>query len=348
MRKKIVFIAVTVLMILIVLAVFYARKSKGPSAIRTTGVVEGIEVNISSMIAGRILKECCREGDTVQQGQVLLELESEELKASMAQALTGIEKSKAELKVCASAIETARANAASVAADIEDAAAEVEKARVKMEEAKRELDRYSELYKKRIFARANYDVALTAYKTAVADHRSSAAKLAATKSKKSAADAQLQTAENQLTADQAGLKESEANLSVSQAKLKQTVITSPISGTIVFKALEAGETVSPGVTILTIVDLNHLYVRVDVEETRIGRIVLNQAATIQTEGAPARIFSGKVSKIGRYAEFATQKDVTRGRQDIKTFKIKIDVEDSGGFLKPGMTVEVEMTQQDEK
>jgi hypothetical protein len=52
------------------------------------------------------------------------------------------------------------------------------------------------------------------------------------------------------------------------------------------------------------------------------------------------IFKGTVSEMGRYAEFATQKDVSKGRQDIKTFKIKITVPDSGGFLKPGMTVQV--------
>jgi hypothetical protein len=49
-----------------------------------------------------------------------------------------------------------------------------------------------------------------------------------------------------------------------------------------------------------------------------------------------------VSEIGRYAEFATQRDVTRGRQDIKTFRIKIRVADSHGMLKPGMTVEVKI------
>jgi hypothetical protein len=56
------------------------------------------------------------------------------------------------------------------------------------------------------------------------------------------------------------------------------------------------------------------------------------------------VFKGKVSELGRYAEFATQRDVTRGRQDIKTFRVKINIEDSAGLLKPGMTVEVEIPQ----
>jgi hypothetical protein len=132
------------------------------------------------------------------------------------------------------------------------------------------------------------------------------------------------------------LRQSEATLTYSRAKLAETAVKSPISGVVVFKALEKGETVSPGPTILTFVDVDNLYIRVDLEETIIGSIALNSEASIRTEGAPDRIFKGTVSEIGRYAEFATQKDVSKGRQDIKTFKVKITVSDSGGFLKPGL------------
>jgi HlyD family secretion protein len=314
------------------------------SYIQTTGVVEGTEVNISSMISGKVFKACCREGDTVQQGQVLIGLECEELKASLEQALAGIEKSKADISVCVSAIESYRAIAASAPADIDDASAEVEKARAGMEAAKEELDLQKEILKRKLISEARYDEASAGYKAAVARHRSSTEKLAAILSEKGAAEAQLPIAKNQLIAAQAALKESEASLAVYRAELAQSTITSPISGTIVFKTLEAGEAGSPGATIFTIIDLNHLYVRIDLEETRVGGITLGQAASIRTEGAPERIFGGKISEIGSQAEFATQKDVTRGRQDIKTFKIKIDVEDSSGFLKPGMTVNVELPQ----
>jgi len=166
--------------------------------------------------------------------------------------------------------------------------------------------------------------------------------LAAASSKRDATVAQLRTAENQLNSAKASLRQSEATLTYSRAKLAETAIKSPISGIVVFRALEKGETVSPGTTILTIVDVDNLYVRVNIEETMIGGIALNREAVIRTEGAPDRLFKGTVSEIGRYAEFATQKDVARGRQDIKTFKVKIAVPNSGGFLKPGMTVLVEI------
>jgi multidrug resistance efflux pump len=341
-------IAAAVVLVAVLLFALQVRRSNRPAVFRTTGVIEGTEVNVSAMITGRIVRKCCREGDAVQQGQVLVELESDELKAAMEQAAAGIEKAKADKRVNAAAIESARANVAGAEADIEDAVAEIEKARAGMEEKKRELQRYEALYQRQIVPKATYDVALTAHETAVADYRAATAKLTATQSKKSAARAQLRTAENQLQAAEAGLAEAAADQAVVKARLEQTVLTSPIAGTIVFDALETGEAVSPGVAILTIVDLSRLYARIDVEETRVGEISINQPVTLHTDSAPDRIFKGTVSEIGRYAEFATQTDVTRGRQDIKTFKVKIDVPDTGGYLKPGMTVVVEMPLQGAK
>ena len=140
----------------------------------------------------------------------------------------------------------------------------------------------------------------------------------------------------------ANLKESEANLSYNIAKFDDTTMTSPISGTVVLKSLEKGEMVSPGMTVLTIVDMGDLYVRVDIDETLINSIAIGGEALIKAEGNSNAVFKGTVSEIGRYAEFATQRDVTRGRQDIRTFRVKIKPGDTGGRLKPGMTVEVEI------
>jgi multidrug resistance efflux pump len=342
MKVRLIFIGIIILIAVAVSIFFFTKRSDKSDSIRTTGIVEGVEVNISSTVPGRILEECCKEGDAVREGAIVIKLESDDLRASVEQALAGVEKAKAEVKVSESAIESSKANIKSSEADIRDAEAEVERARVQMEEAKREMDRQNALFKKEIIPKASLDIAVTNYDTAVANYASSKAKLTATLAKRDAAEAQLNTAVDQLNSAKASLKQSEANLSYAQAKLAETIIRSPISGAVVYKALEKGEMVSPGVTILTIVDLNNLYVRVDIEETLVGSVILNSEATIKIENIPGRIFKGKVSEIGRYGEFATQRDVTRGREDIKTFRVKIALDEPGGFFKPGMTVEVEI------
>lgn len=331
---------------IIALTTIFTRKGRVPELIWTTGIIEGIEVNISSKVPGRISYLCCKEGDSVRRGNIVVKLEAHDLRASVRQASAGIEKAKTNMSVSASAIESSKAALASAEADITSAEADVEKYRVQREESKREMDRAKSLFEREVISRESLDVAIASYDVAVASHNASKAKLAATYSKRDAARAQVNTAESQLNFAKAAFRESEAILLYNRAKLADTIIKSPLSGIVVFKALEKGETVSPGTTMLTIVDMNNLYVRVDIEETLVDMIVLNAGAIIRTEGKSKRVFKGRVSEIGRYAEFATQRDVLRGRQDIKTFRVKIAVDDPSGILKPGMTVAAEIRKGD--
>ncbi len=342
MKKKLLFSAAVILIIIAVLIFLYINKGKRSENIKSTGIIEGIEVNLSPKVSGRISYICCNEGDPVKEGKVVITLESDDLRASVEQARAGVEKAKAEVKVSESAIGNAQANIVTAEADIRTAESDIEKARVQMELAKSEMDRSNALYKKDFISKESVDIAVTAYNVSVADYTSSKSRLASANSKRDAALAQLETAESQLKSARANRKQSEASLSFDIAKLADMTITSSISGTVVFKSLEKGEIVSPGMTVLTIVDMKDLYARVDIDETLIDNLALNSKAIIRTEGTLGEPFKGKVYEIGRYAEFATQRDVTGGRQDIKTFRVKIKLEDPGGILKPGMTVEVEI------
>ncbi len=342
MKKRIIIFAIILLIAVTILMVFYAQRGKRAVTIQTTGIVEGVEVNLSPKVSGRISEICCDEGERAEKGQIVIKLESDDLKASVEQARAGVEKAKAEVRVAEADIENAKANIQNAEAEIKTSEADVEKARAVMNDAKKKLDRATALYKEELISTDYFEIATTNYDTSVATYMSSKAKLTASYSKRDAAIAQLNSSISQLNSAKASLKESEANLSYHLSKLNDTKIITPISGTVIFKALEKGETVSPGVTILTIVDMESLYIRVDIEETLIGSVTLDSEAFIRAEGIPDKVFKGKVSEIGRYAEFATQRDVTRGRQDIKTFRIKIKVTDTGGVLKPGMSVEVEI------
>jgi HlyD family secretion protein len=348
MKKRSILIAVAALIIITVLIFFFINKGKKSETIKSTGIIEGTEVNLSSKVSGRISSMCCNEGDSVKEGEVAIKLESDDLSALVKQASAGVERARAEVKVSESAIGNAKANIATSEADIKTAESDIEKAKVQMELAKSEMERSETLYKKDFISKEALDLAVTAYNASVADYSASKSRLASAYSKRDATLAQLKTAESQIKSAGANFKESEATLSYNLAKFADTVITSPISGNVVFKALEKGETVSPGVTILTIVDMKDLYARVDIDETLIDSIIPGSEVVIRAEGTPERKFNGKVYEIGRYAEFATQRDVTRGRQDIKTFRVKIRIGNTGGMLKPGMTVEVEIPKNKKK
>jgi HlyD family secretion protein len=345
MKKETKRVLASLLILLAVFAglyIYYAHRGKAAPAIRVTGIIDGYEVNLASKVAGRISWECCNEGDAVGKGQVAVRLDSEDVKASVEQAAAGIEKTNADMKTAEAAIRSAEANMKSAGADAESARADIDRAFAQMDESKKEMERSSELYKKEYIARQSLDQSVAAYDVNAAAYKASKEQLNAANERRKAAEAQLGATVSQLNSSKAAVAAAVANLAFYRSKLADTVITSPVAGTVIYKSLEAGETVSPGVTIMTIVDLNGLYARVDIDETKIGGVVLNSPAFVKVDGMPGKVFRGKVSEIGRYAEFATQRDVVRGREDIKTFRVKVKVDDPAGLLKPGMTVETEI------
>ncbi|MFY9270085.1 MAG: efflux RND transporter periplasmic adaptor subunit [Candidatus Manganitrophaceae bacterium] len=204
-------------------------------------------------------------------------------------------------------------------AGLVNAKAQVEKAKANLEDAKRERNRLAALQKEGLLSDFDWDKARTRLELAEAEWKAS--------------EAATQSAE-------AELKEREAHLHLTQIKLKETSIVAPMTGVVTLKAFEVGEMVSPGATILTLVDLQSVWARVNLEEGEIGKVKLGGRAEISVDSLPGRTFEGKMIEVGAEAGFATQRDVTRGRQDIKTFRVKVRALSPEGLLKPGMTAKV--------
>lgn len=146
--------------------------------------------------------------------------------------------------------------------------------------------------------------------------------------------------------DLAAVSNARANVDFYQDQLRDTKILAPVDGVIVSKALEVGEWVTPGTPILTVDDLSTIWARVDVEETDLGSLYIGKPARVRLPTNPPLEFSGRVIAIGQEGQFATEHDVRRGRQDIRTFYVKVQVLQGGGDLKPGMTAEVTFLRND--
>jgi RND family efflux transporter MFP subunit len=143
-----------------------------------------------------------------------------------------------------------------------------------------------------------------------------------------------------LDSDRGAVEAAKANVQYYTDQLNDTVIHAPISGTVMSKNLEVGEWVTPGTPILTIDDLSTLWARVDMEETDLGAISIGSPAQVSLPTHPPLQFTGQVMAIGQEGQFATEVDVRRGRQDIRTFYVKVRILQASGQLKPGMTAEV--------
>jgi multidrug resistance efflux pump len=133
-------------------------------------------------------------------------------------------------------------------------------------------------------------------------------------------------------------RNAQAQLAQADVQLGYTKIFAPISGMVNVRAARQGEVVSVGTPIATIVDLTETWVYAAVPETYADAIQLGDALTVRMPSG-ARI-QGKVIAKAAEGDFATQRDVSRRKRDIKTVQIKLLIDNPGMRYVPGMTAEV--------
>jgi RND family efflux transporter MFP subunit len=248
----------------------YLWPPANPNVIQTVGIIEAPEVNISSRIGGRIKTLTLLEGDLVEAGQAVCQIEDVDIRNQLAKA---------------------NADLAMAQADLND--------------AERTFKRNQQLFVQKIISAQTYD-----------DSRAATEK------------------------DRASVQSAQATVQYYKDQLADTQVRSPISGVIVSKNLEIGEWVNPGTAILTVDDLSTVWARVDLEETQLGFVHVGSPAQISLPTRPPTVLSGQVMAVGQEGQFATETDVRRGRQDIRTFYVKVRLLQPGGLAKPGMTAEV--------
>jgi HlyD family secretion protein len=139
-----------------------------------------------------------------------------------------------------------------------------------------------------------------------------------------------------VAAARAQIAQADAALTMARARLAEATIVAPIDGVVLRKNLEAGETATPGVPIVTILDTKNLWLRAFVPETDIGRIRVGQPATITVDAYPGRGFAGAITEISSEAEFTPKNVQTKKERVNLVFRIKVAARNPDGVLKPGM------------
>lgn len=138
------------------------------------------------------------------------------------------------------------------------------------------------------------------------------------------------------------VQQAAAALRTSEVKLKDTVIYSPVTGVVLRKNVEAGETVSAGTPVYTIGDLDNPWVKVYVQEAKLGLVKLGQKAEIRTDSYPGKIYEGTVTYISSEAEF-TPKNVQTQEERVKlVYGVKVSVKNVNDELKPSMPADVKI------
>ena len=310
-----------------------------------TGIVTTDSVIVGSEITGRLQDLFVKEGDTVKSNDLLAVIHPQEWKAdvefytkSQDQSAAQVTQAEANLKFqeaqTASQIKQAEANLASAQAQVTQAEADLENTRLNAE-------RIEALFKQDVESKQDADQARTSLDSAKARVESLRKQVEAAQAALASAHANA----DQTAARQADLEASHQQLAAMGAQkdkaevlLDRTQVRAPIDGIVDVRAALKGEVVNPGQAIVTLVDPNDFWVRADVEETYINLIRLGDKLKVKLPSGAVR--EGTVFFRGVDADFATQRDVSRSKRDIKTFELRLRCDNSDRALALGMTAYV--------
>jgi HlyD family secretion protein len=143
-------------------------------------------------------------------------------------------------------------------------------------------------------------------------------------------------AERQVELAMANIRNAEAALKLAKIVLDYTVLAAPFDGVITVRQAELGEIMVPGAPVVTLADLDHIWLRAYINETDLGKIRLDQSAVVTTDTYPGKTYSGRVSFISSSAEFTPKSVETHAERVTLVYRIKIDIDNPTHELVPGM------------
>jgi multidrug resistance efflux pump len=312
-----------------------------------TGVVTTDQVLVGPEIQGRLEHLLVKEGDTVTNGQLLAVIQPQEWKADMAfyassaqQSVAQVAEAEASLRYeesqTSNQIRQAQATLASTEAQVTQAEADLEIATLNL---KREKD----LFERGVESAQVYDQSRTTFDSAKARVESVRKQAVAAQAAVALAEAnQDQVAMRRASLDAMNhqMAATAAQREKAQVRLDYTQIHAPKNGIVDVRSALQGEVVNPGQAVVTLIDPDNLWVRADVEESYIDRIKLGDKLSVRFPSGMTR--EGTVFYRRVNADFATQRDVSRTKRDIKTFEIRLHCDNQDRALAVGMTAYVTM------
>jgi HlyD family secretion protein len=309
------------------------------------GTVDANQVIVSPQTSGRIAKLLVDEGTPVKTGDLIAVLDPSELEAQERAAAATINSLRSKVTETQHTEESTKGSTTS---DVANAQARLESSRALLLQAEATMQRV-ESDSRRAIELAKEGIASDQDKVqAEMNLKASQASVASLKQQVGAAQADLNAsiarthqaaaAQSTVAATRAQLDNAEAQLKEAEVRLGYTKIYAPVAGTVSVRAAREGEVLNPGQPIVTIVDLGDTWVRAAIPETNADHIGLGDTLRVRLPGGT--VLQGKVFFKSAEADFATQRDVSRRKRDIKTIVLKVRLDNPKGAYVPGMTAEV--------
>ena len=316
-----------------------------PEVLVLTGVVTTNDVIVSPQVGGQIGQLSVKEGDVVTRGQLLGVIVPDELRADSAFYAHSAEGATSQVQESAAALRFQQQQTADqirqAQANLAAAEAQEVEARAALENARLNFTRNQELARQKVVPDQVLDQARADFETSKAHvealHKQVEAQRATVALARSNAE-QNAVRSSQLATNQHQQAAADAQRTKADVRLAYTEMRAPIAGVVDVRAVRQGEVVAAGQPVVTLIDPDDLWVRADVEESYIDRVRLGDHLKVRLPSGDQR--DGTVFFRGVDAGFATQRDVSRTKRDIKTFEVRLRVDNRDRRLAVGMTAYV--------
>lgn len=335
MKKALSGLSIVGLIVTVLLIGGCGEKQKD-QAIQGTGTVEMTETTISSKVSGKIVKIPAEEGQAVKNGDLLAELDHNELDAQIkaAQANLDLAKLRFQKSQQASKFTSSASVNDSRAAQIAAAQNNLAVAKANLDDANRAYERMQKLFQGQLISQADFDQAGTRRNVAQAQYRAALNNVTLSKSNPNTED--IDTANKQSSAQ---IEQATSNLALLQIQLNNTQITAPADSVLSAKLVQVGELVSPGTALFTLLDYSKPWVKIYLSLNDVERVKLNQKAYVKLD-AYDRKFDGRVSFISQEAEFTPKDFLSKDERVKQVFAVKIELNNKDGLFKAGLPVDV--------
>lgn len=288
-----------------------ARKKEKPLLL--SGAIEARDVEVGSLLGGRVAKVLVEEGSRVTAGQPIVQFETDLVDLQIQQEKAKVEQARANLE---KAVRGPRVE-------------EIASARAQAQNAERERLRQKALLEKGVTPEQSYDAAATQAKTSL----------------EALKELERGNRPEDIAAAKATLEAEERQLGYLERQRAESVVAAPAAGVIESMDLRPGDLVPANQPVAKMLEPSQLWVRVYVPEPQLGRVHVGQGAALTVDTFPRKEFPGKVVEIRTQSEYTPRNVQTLDQRMDQVFGVKVAI-DPTPLLKPGMAAIVRIVEKD--
>src|SRR5581483_1696008 len=308
---------------------FYLRprikpKQVADNVLKVSGNIEAHQSIVGFKVQGRIMELPIEEGQWVEKGALIAQLDSDDYRQQVAmdEAALHVQRRPLDVGLAGSRPQEIQAQE-QVLMDV----------KADLAQKKLDFERAETLDRQQVGSQVERDQAATNLKRAQAT---------VDRAQQQYNEAVEGTRREQLAVDRASVVQAEQKLRLSRVDLNYTTLRAPKAGVILVRNAELGEVVAPNTPVITLGDLDHVWLRAYIDETDLGRIRWRQPAVIRCDTYPGKTYQGRISFIAEKAEFTPKSVQTFKERVTLVYRIKIDVDNANHELKPGMPADAEI------